>query len=195
MALYKGPVAKRCRTLGISPNELGNKKDTHKKVAVSRKKPSEYSIQLKEKQKAKFIYGVLEKQFRLYYAKAEKMRGITGENMLILLERRLDNVAFRMGIGTSRAMARQIVSHGLLTVNGKTVDIPSFQVKKGDVIAVKENKKDKGCFAATKEVVVNKPRWLEFDTEKLEGKVLDYPTREDITVPIEEHLIVELYSK
>ena len=163
---------------------------------LSRKKVSGYGIQLREKQKAKRAYGILEKQFRKYYDMAEKMRGITGENMLILIERRLDNVVYRMGIGVSRAQARQMVNHSLITVNGKTCNIPSLLVKAGDVIAVKESKKDKVCFQELKESkAVTLPKWVEFDNATLTGKVLTLPAREDVDLTIQEHLIVELYSK
>ena len=163
---------------------------------MSRKKASDYSMQLKEKQKVKFIYGVLEKQFRLYYEKASRQRGVTGENMLILLESRLDNVVYRMSIGKTRGQARQLVNHGLITVNGKRVNIPSYLVKKGDVIAVKDNKKDKKVFEYLKaSKSLGLPKWLEFDNETLTGKVVELPKREDIDPSIAEHLIVELYSK
>ena len=163
---------------------------------LSRKKVSGYGIQLREKQKAKRAYGILEKQFRKYYDMAEKMRGITGENMLILIERRLDNVVYRMGIGVSRAQARQMVNHSLITVNGRTCNIPSMLVKAGDVIAVKASKKDKVCFQELKESkAVTLPKWVEFDNATLTGKVLTLPAREDIDLTIQEHLIVELYSK
>lgn len=164
---------------------------------ADRKKVSEYGLQLREKQKVKRIYGVLEVQFREYYEKADKMKGITGENMLSLLERRLDNVVYRMGIAVSRAQARQLVTHAHFTVNGRPVDIASFEVKVGDVIAVKETKKDTPYFAAVKGVQKSgkMPKWLDFDTEKLEGKILALPTREDIDSQITEQMIVELYSK
>ena len=164
---------------------------------ADRKKVSEYGLQLREKQKVKRIYGVLEVQFREYYEKADKMKGITGENMLSLLERRLDNVVYRMGIAVSRAQARQLVTHAHFTVNGRPVDIASFEVKVGDVIAVKETKKDTPYFAAIKGVQKSgkMPKWLDFDTEKLEGKIIALPTREDIDSQITEQMIVELYSK
>ena len=162
---------------------------------VSRKKASEYNVQLREKQKAKRAYGLLEKQFRAYYEEAERMTGVTGENMLSLIERRLDNVVYRMGIGSSRAQSRQIVNHGLITVNGKTVDIPSYQVKVGDIIAVKENKKDNALFKELRGAKVVMPKWVEFDTENFVGKVLDNPKREDIDLTVNEQLIIELYSK
>ena len=164
---------------------------------MARKKISEYGLQLCEKQKCKRIYGVLEGQFRTYFEKADRMKGITGENMLSLLERRLDNVIYRMGIGSSRSQARQLVTHGHFTVNGKKVNIASYCVKTGDVIAVKENKKDNKYFAEIKTMKVGSmPKWLEFNPETLEGKILANPTREDIAdVTIKENMIVELYSK
>lgn len=161
-----------------------------------RKKISEYGLQLREKQKTKRIYGVLEGQFKKYYIMADKMKGITGENMLSLLERRLDNVIYRMGIGSSRAQSRQLVNHAHFTVNGRTVNIPSYMIKAGDVIAVKENKRNNKYFEEIKSMKVGTmPKWLEFDPEKLEGKVISLPTREDIDSQIAEHMIVELYSK
>ena len=196
MAKYTGPVLKKCRALGISPMELGIDKKSNRQVKVSRKKQSNYALQLKEKQKVKFIYGILEKQFKMYYNKAERMRGVTGENMLVLIESRLDNVVYRLGLGSSRAMARQIVNHGHITVNGHVVDIPSYLVKAGDVIAVKSNKQDKVMYADIKEgnkVVL--PAWLSFDNATLTGKVERLPERTDIDPSISEHLIVELYSK
>lgn len=196
MAKYTGPVLKKCRALGISPMELGIDKKSNRQVKVSRKKQSNYALQLKEKQKVKFIYGILEKQFKMYYNKAERMRGVTGENMLVLIESRLDNVVYRLGLGSSRAMARQIVNHGHITVNRHVVDIPSYLVKAGDVIAVKSNKQDKVMYADIKEgnkVVL--PAWLSFDNATLTGKVERLPERADIDPSISEHLIVELYSK
>ena len=161
-----------------------------------RRKVSEYGLQLREKQKTKRIYGVQEGQFRKYYEIAERKKGITGENMLSLLERRLDNVVFRMGIGVARTQARQLVNHAHLTVNGRTVTVPSYSVKVGDVIAVKENSKGNKFFEQVKGMkATNVPKWLEFDPEKLEGKVLALPTREDVDSQIAEHMIVELYSK
>lgn len=164
-------------------------------LASARKKVSEYGKQLREKQKVKRIYGVQEGQFRSYYEKADRMKGITGENMLSLLERRLDNVIFRMGIGVSRAQARQLVNHGHFLVNGKKVNVPSYIVKVGDVVTVKENKTSNKYFEAVKANKVNTPKWLEFDPEKLQGKILALPVREDIDSQISEHMIVELYSK
>ena len=164
---------------------------------AGRHKVSEYGQQLREKQKTKRIYGVLEKQFRSYYEEADRMKGITGENMLSLLERRLDNVVYRLGIASSRSTARQLVTHAHFTVNGKNVDIASYQVRVGDVVAVKENKKGNNYFEAFKQAQksTNVPKWLEFDAEKLEGKVIALPQREDIDSQIQEHMIVELYSK
>lgn len=163
---------------------------------AGRKKVSEYGLQLREKQKTKRIYGVQEGQFRKYYEMADRMKGITGENMLSLLERRLDNVIYRMGIGASRTQARQLVNHAHFSVNGRTVNVPSYIVKAGDVIAVKENRKKDKYFEQIKTMKVgNMPKWLEFDPEKLEGKVLALPARDDIDSQIAEHMIVELYSK
>ncbi len=161
-----------------------------------RKKVSEYGLQLREKQKTKRIYGVLEGQFHHYYEMADRQKGITGENMLVLLERRLDNVIFRMGVGASRNVARQLVTHAHFTVNGRTVNVPSFLVKAGDVIAVKETRRNNKYFTEIKQMKKgNMPKWVDFDPEKLEGKVLALPTREDIDSQIAEHMIVELYSK
>ncbi len=156
---------------------------------------SEYGSQLREKQKVKRMYGVLEKQFRAYYEEAERMKGVTGENMLSLIERRLDNVVYRMGIGASRSQCRQIVNHGHITVNGKRVNIPSYQVKVGDVIAIKENKQDLEGFKALKGMKIVMPKWLEFDTNALTGKIVALPARDDIDADIKEQLIIELYSR
>ncbi len=163
---------------------------------AGRKKVSEYGLQLREKQKTKRIYGVLESQFRKYYVMADKMKGITGENMLSLLERRLDNVIYRMGIGSSRAESRQLVNHAHFSVNGRTVNIPSYIVKAGDVIAVKENRKNNKYFTEIRQMKKGTmPKWLDFDPEKLEGKIIALPVRDDIDSQIAEHMIVELYSK
>lgn len=162
---------------------------------MARKKFTEYGKQLREKQKVKRAYGLLEKQMRAYYEEAERLNGVTGETMLSLIERRLDNVVYRMGIGSSRAEARQIVNHGHICVNGKRVNIPSYQVKAGDIISIKENKRQKEMFKELKEVKVVMPKWLEFDATKLEGRIVELPKREDIDLAIEEHLIVELYSR
>ena len=169
------------------PGAHGNEK--------SMKRPSEYSIQLREKQKVKRLYGLLEKQFHAYYDKAQKSRGVTGEEMLSLIERRLDNVVFRLGLGASRAQARQFVNHGLITVNGKVVNIPSYQTKIGDVIEVKESKREYEVFKSLKEMNVVCPKWLSLDLKNLKGEVVAKPTREDIDANIRETLIVELYSK
>ena len=198
MAKYTGPVLKRCRALGIQPIEIGyNKKSERGRILKKGKKQKGYALQLREKQKVKFIYGVLEKQFRKYFEKAEKMRGITGENMLILLERRIDNVVYRLGMAKTRPQARQMVNHGLITVNGNTLDIPSALISVGDVISVKENKKKSTMWDSVKaEKNLGILPWLEFDNENLVGKVIALPKREDIKdVDIKEHLIVGLYSK
>ncbi len=162
---------------------------------AERKKVTDYGVQLREKQKVKRAYGLLEKQFRAYYEEAERKPGVTGENMLALLERRLDNVVYRMGVGSSRSESRQIVSHRHVTVNGKIVNIPSYQVKVGDVIAIKESDKEIEMFKQLKGVKISTPKWVEFDTEKLSGKVNALPQRDDIDLNIQEHLIVELYSR
>lgn len=197
MAIDRTPVLKRCRSLGLTPAFLGISKESHRQAKRANRKKSEYGIQLTEKQKAKFIYGLLEKQFRGYYDRAKKMEGITGENLLILLERRIDNVVFRLGLANTRRQARQIVRHSHIAVNGKRLDIPSALVKAGDVISVMEGSRSKEYFKGMAETLAGKtvPAWLIQDAENLGGKVDRYPTREEIDVPIEEHLIVELYSK
>lgn len=197
MAIDRTPVLKRCRSLGLTPAFLGISKESHRQAKRANRKKSEYGIQLTEKQKAKFIYGLLEKQFRGYYDRAKKMEGITGENLLILLERRIDNVVFRLGLANTRRQARQIVRHGHIAVNDKRLDIPSALVKAGDVISVMEGSRSKEYFKGMAETLAGKtvPAWLIQDAENLGGKVDRYPTREEIDVPIEEHLIVELYSK
>ncbi len=207
MAVYREAKCKLCRREGAKLFLKGDKCYMEKcpfnrrpvapgQHGADRKKNSEYALQLREKQKTKRIYGVLEGQFRKYYEQADRMKGITGENMLSLLERRLDNVVFRMGIASSRTLARQIVNHSHVSVNGKTVNVPSYIVKAGDVVAIKENRKGNAYFTALKETKSsNMPKWVSFDTEKLEGKVLALPTREDIDSQIAEHMIVELYSK
>ena len=171
----------------VIPGQHGNSK---RRVAFS-----EYGTQLREKQKVKRMYGILEKQFREYYETAERMKGVTGENMLSLIERRLDNVVYRMGIGASRKQCRQIVNHGHITVNGRRVDIASFLVKQGDVIAIKENKQDIDAFKALRETKIVTPKWLEFDPATLSGKIVALPKREDIDSDIKEQLIIELYSR
>lgn len=206
MAKYINADCKLCRREGAKLF-LKGEKCTSKKCPLEvratapgqhgtiRKKASEYNVHLREKQKAKRAYGLLEKQFHAYYVKASAMKGIAGENMLRLIEMRLDNVAYRMGIGASRAQSRQIVNHGLLTVNGHIVDIPSYQVKVGDIIAVKESKKDNAFFKELKGAKIIMPKWVEFDTENFTGKVLAKPEREDIDLTINEQLIIEHYSK
>lgn len=207
MARYTGPDCRQCRREGEKLFLKGEKCYSEKcpfaknptppgQHGADRKKNSEYAAQLREKQKTKRIYGLCEKQFRGYYDKAEKMRGITGENMLILLERRLDNTVYRLGLASSRSQARQIVNHGLITVNGSCVNIPSYLVKKDDVIGVKENKADKKVFSGIKEAkTLNLPKWLTFDNAAMTGKVIALPERADVEQKIEEHMIVELYSK
>lgn len=206
MAKYTNADCKLCRREGAKLFLKGERCSTKKCAmdrrpvapgmhGVTRKKASEYNVQLREKQKVKRAYGLLEKQFRAYYEEAERMNGVTGENMLALIEKRLDNVVYRMGIGSSRAQSRQVVNHGHITVNGKTVDIPSYQVKPGDVIAVKENKKDNALFKELRGAKIVMPKWVEFDTENFTGKILDNPKREDIDLNINEQLIIELYSK
>ncbi len=196
MAINKYHKLKRCRFLELDPASIGCYKKSNRTSGRKGRKISEYGVQLREKQRAKFIYCVSEKQFRHYYEVADRMKGITGENMLSLLERRLDNVIYRMGIAVSRQQARQLVSHAHFTVNGQKVNVPSYNIKAGDVIAVRESHRDNKYFAEIKTMkVVNMPKWLEFDPEKLEGKILALPAREDIDTQISEHMIVELYSK
>ena len=199
MAKNRQPIAKHAKALGISPAAMGyyKKETTRNSNNQTRKKKSEYAGQLQEKQKVKFVYGVLEKQFRGYYEKAVRMPGKAGDNLLIQLESRLDNVVFRLGYAATRREARQLVNHGHFTVNGKKVSIPSYQVKPGMVIALKESSRSIERFKVNVEnnayhVI---PKWLDFDKDNLVGKVVAAPTREDIDLPVEEHLIVELYSK
>ena len=197
MAVDRVPVLKRCRSLGLDPMCLGIDKKSNRELKRANRKLSEYGQQLREKQKAKFIYGVLEKPFRNYYAKASKMNGMVGTNLMILLETRLDNVVFRMGFGRTRRETRQIVDHKHILVNGKCVNIPSYLVKAGDVIEVKEKAKSSQRYKAVLEVTGGRliPAWLDVDQENLRGVVKELPTREEIDVPVEEMLIVELYSK
>ena len=200
MAKNTQPIAKRCKALGISPAVMGyaKKNTTRNSNGNVRKKQSEYASQLKEKQKVKFIYGVLEKQFHNAYLKAEAMPGKTGENLLQLMERRLDNVVYRLGFAMTRREARQLVGHGHFTVNGQRVDIPSYLVKAGDVIEVKESSRSSVKFkrlTGEDAPTVLVPKWLERDKNALKGTVVQMPAREDIDLPVEEHLIVELYSK
>ena len=201
MAKNMQPVAKRCKALGISPAAMGYAKKTTERNSGNqvRKKKSEYALQLQEKQKVKFVYGIMEKQFRMYYEKAARMPGKTGDELLILIERRLDNVAYRLGFAMTRREARQLVSHAHFTVNGQKVDIPSYLVKFGDVIEVKESSRSSVKFKRllgedAPSVLV--PQWLDRQKDALKGTVTRLPVREDINdMPIEEHLIVELYSK
>ena len=197
MAVDRVPVLKRCRSLGLDPIYLGIDKKSNRESKKGNKKVSEYGLQLREKQKAKFIYGVLEKPFRNYYKKAERLNGQTGENLMILLESRLDNVLFRMGFGRTRKETRQIVDHKHVLVNGKCVNIPSYLVKAGDVIEIKEKHKGDTRYKMILDVTAGRliPAWLEVDQENLMGTVKALPTREEIDVPVDEMLIVELYSK
>lgn len=206
MAKMVGPDCRQCRREGcklfLKGERCVSKKCAFERRPVipgqhgaSRKRVTEYGTQLREKQKVKKAYGILEKQFRRYYEEAERMKGVTGENMLSLIERRLDNVIYRMGIGASRSECRQIVNHGHITVNGRRVNIPSYIVKPGDVIAVKENKKELEMFKQLKGMKIVMPKWLEFNADTLTGKILALPQREDIDLNIQEHLIIELYSR
>ena len=197
MAVNRVPVLKRCRSLGMDPIYLGINKKSNRQLKRANRKMSEYGLQLREKQKAKFIYGVLEKPFRNYYAKAKQQEGMTGENLMIILESRLDNVVFRLGLARTRKEARQIVDHKHVLVNGKQVNIPSYLVKAGDVIEIKENKKGSQRYKEILEATAGNmvPEWLEADAENLRGTVKELPNREAIDVPVDEMLIVELYFK
>lgn len=199
MAINRQPVARRCKRYDISPSVLGYaKKDTNRnQQGKRRKKASEYSLQLNEKQKVKFIYGILEKQSRRVYEEAERMQGVTGENMVMLLETRLDNVVYRLGLCQTRKQARQLVSHAHFLVNGKKVNIPSYRVKVGDVISVRDKSKDIDIFKTVKENGPSQliPKWVELDQENLKGKVLALPTSEDLDYDLQYNLIVEFYSK
>ena len=197
MAVNRVPVLKRCRSLGMDPVYLGIDKKSNRQLKGSNRKMSEYGLQLREKQKAKFIYGVLEKPFLNYFKKADQMSGMTGENLMVLLESRLDNVVFRLGFARTRREARQIVDHKQVLVNGKQVNIPSYLIKAGDVIEIKEGKKSSQRYKDIVEVTGGRlvPEWLESDIENLKGTVKELPTREAIDVPVDEMMIVELYSK
>ena len=197
MAVNRVPVLKRCRSLGLDPIYLGIDKKSNRELKRANRKMSEYGLQLREKQKAKFIYGVLEKPFRNYYKKADRMQGQTGTNLMVLLESRLDNVVFRMGLARTRREARQIVDHKHVLVNGKQVNIPSYLVKAGDTIEIKEKCKGSQRYKDILEVTGGRlvPEWLDVDTEALKGTVKELPAREAIDVPVNEVLIVELYSK
>ena len=197
MAVNRVPVLKRCRSLGMDPVYLGIDKKSNRQLKRSNRKMSEYGLQLREKQKAKFIYGVLEKPFLNYFKKADQMSGMTGENLMVLLESRLDTVVFRLGFARTRREARQIVDHKQVLVNGKQVNIPSYLIKAGDVIEIKEGKKSSQRYKDIVEVTGGRlvPEWLESDIENLKGTVKELPTREAIDVPVDEMMIVELYSK
>ena len=197
MAIDRTPALKRCRALGIEPATIGRSRQSKRQAHKTIRKVSEYGLQLKEKQKAKFIYGVLERPFRNYYEKAKKMPGVTGENLLILLERRIDNVVYRLGLANTRRQARQFVTHGHIVVNGKRLDIPSALVKVGDVIEIKEKSRGSELFKAMKEAgnALSAPAWLDADRDNLKGSVTRFPSREDIDVPVNEQSIVELYSR
>lgn len=197
MAVNRVPVLKRCRSLGMDPIYLGINKKSNRQLKRANRKMSEYGLQLREKQKAKFIYGVLEKPFRNYYAKAKQMEGMTGENLMRILESRLDNVVFRLGLARTRREARQIVDHKHVLVNGKQINIPSYLVSAGDVIEIKEKHKSSPRYKGITEITAGRlvPEWLESDLEALKGTVKELPRREQIDVPVDEMLIVELYSK
>lgn len=197
MAVNRVPVLKRCRVLGLEPAYLGYDKKSNRTSARAGKKVSEYGLQLREKQKAKFIYGVLEKPFRNYYKKADRMKGMAGENLMTMLESRLDNVVFRMGLARTRREARQIVGHKHFLVNGKPVNIPSYLVKAGDVVEVREKSKSLQRYKDILEVTAGRlvPEWMDVDQEAMKGTIKQLPTREMIDVPVNEMLIVELYSK
>ena len=197
MAVNRVPVIKRCRSLDMDPSYLGLDKKSKRKALNAGRKLSDYGLQLREKQKAKFIYGVLEKPFRNYYKKAERMKGMTGENLMTILESRLDNVIFRLGFARTRREARQIVDHKHVLVNGKCINIPSYLIEAGDTISIKEDKRTSAQYNAISEVAGGRlvPEWLESNKETFTGKVLSLPTREAIDVPVDEMLIVELYSK
>ena len=197
MAVNRVPVLKRCRSLGMDPVYLGIDKKSNRQLKRASRKMSEYGLQLREKQKAKFIYGVLEKPFRNYFEKAQRMSGMTGENLMRILESRLDNVVFRLGLARTRREARQIVDHKHVLVNGKQINIPSYQVKAGDVIEIKEKHKSSPRYKGITEVTAGRlvPEWLESDLEALKGTVKEIPRRDEIDVPVDEMLIVELYSK
>ena len=197
MAVDRTPILKRCRSLDMDPVVLGVNKKSRRKLTRANRKVSEYGLQLREKQKAKFIYGMLEKPFRNLYVKAERMPGLTGPNLMILLESRLDNVVYLLGWANSRAEARQLVVHGHYKVNGKKVDVPSYLLKAGDVVSIKEKSRESDKIKAVLETNSARPvpAWLEADADKLTAKVIALPERDQIMVPVEEHLIVELYSK
>ena len=197
MAINRTPVLKRCRSLDLDPTYLGYDKKSNRTSARAGKKMSEYALQLREKQKAKFIYGMLEKPFRNYYEKADRMKGMTGDNLMIMLESRLDNVIFRMGFARTRKEARQVVDHKHVLVNGKCINIPSYQIKAGDVISLSDKAKELQRYKDILEVTGGRlvPEWIDVDQEAMKGTIKNLPTREMIDVPVDEMLIVELYSK
>ncbi|MCI8636089.1 MAG: 30S ribosomal protein S4 [Eubacterium sp.] len=197
MAINRVPILKRCRSLGLDPVYLGVDKKSNRELKRANRKISEYGLQLREKQKAKFIYGVLEKPFHNYYEKADKMKGMTGENLMIMLERRLDSVIFRMGLARTRRESRQIVNHKFVTVNGKCVSVPSYLIKAGDVIEVREKSRGLQRFKDILEVTGGRlvPEWIDMNEDGLGGTIKELPAREQIDVPVDEMLIVELYSK
>ena len=198
MAINKQPIAKKCRSFDVSPAVMGygNKKSTRNPGGTRRNKVSEYGAQLKEKQKVKFVYGILEKQFHKYYLKASNMKGITGDNILQLLELRLDNVVYRIGLAKTRRMARQVVVHGHIRVNGQKVDLPSYSVKVGDVITLRQRSTEMEMFKALREgTSIVTPKWLTFDAPNLTGTVNALPAREDIDLQLQENMIVEFYSR
>ncbi|WP_417081068.1 30S ribosomal protein S4 [Mobilibacterium timonense] len=195
MAKNREPVLKRAKALGIAPQYMGINKKSKRQVQQSRRRKSEYGVQLNEKQKVKFLYGLQEKQFRNTFDKATKRPGSAGENLLIMLESRFDNVVFRMGFAATRREARQLVNHGHFLVNDKKANIPSMELKPGDVVTVKEKSQSSPKFKELKDMVITTPQWIEINMDKLEGKIVAAPTREDIDLPIEEHYIVEFYSR
>ncbi len=197
MAVNRVPILKRCRSLGLDPVYLGIDKKSNRELRRANRKVSEYGLQLREKQKAKFIYGVLEKPFHNYYEKADRMKGMTGENLMTMLESRLDNVIFRMGFARTRRESRQVVGHKFVTVNGRCVKVPSYRVKAGDEIEIREKSKGLQRFKDIMEVTGGRlvPEWLDVDQENLKGAVKELPSRDQIDVPVDEMLIVELYSK
>lgn len=195
MAKNREPVLKRAKALGIAPQYMGVNKKSKRQVQQSRRRKSEFGVQLNEKQKVKFLYGLQEKQFRTTFEKASKRPGSAGENLLIMLESRFDNVVFRMGFAATRREARQLVNHGHFLVNGKKANIPSMELKPGDVVTVKEKSQSSPKFKELKDMVITTPKWIEINMDKFEGKIVAAPAREDVDLPIEEHYIVEFYSR
>lgn len=195
MAKNREPVLKRAKALGIAPQYMGVNKKSKRQVQQSRRRKSEYGVQLNEKQKVKFLYGLQEKQFRTTFEKASKRPGSAGENLLIMLESRFDNVVFRMGFAATRREARQLVNHGHFLVNGKKANIPSMELKPGDVVTVNEKSQSSPKFKELKDMVITTPKWIEINMDKFEGKIVAAPAREDVDLPIEEHYIVEFYSR